>query len=273
VVPFGGGHILGALQKASTAASDYSANTCCGFGNDYGDYTGLDATNLTALPVWSDKSTADGELFIAKVAGNPPPVASISGPDTATTGQQVTFDASGSTDDGSIVAHDWDLDGNGTFETATAGVAQAAATFAAPGVYAVTVRVTDNTVLSGTATKTVTVSNPPPPPPPPPPPFGKLGKFSKVKKGAFTLSLTGCPACSATLTITTRKRFKGKRVRVGLVRFTIGPSGATKLKVKLAKAGAKLFVRLRRVPVTLTLAVRNAAGATATANRKVTLRR
>ncbi|MEA2217543.1 MAG: large repetitive protein [Solirubrobacteraceae bacterium] len=64
VTPAGGGHTLGALTRVSGAASDYSANPCCGFGNDYGDYTGIDATQGIALPVWSDKRDAgDGEAF------------------------------------------------------------------------------------------------------------------------------------------------------------------------------------------------------------------
>jgi hypothetical protein len=66
VLPDGTGHLLGPLRKASTASSDYSANPCCGFGNDYGDYTGIDATSGFAFPVWSDKRPAtgtDGEAF------------------------------------------------------------------------------------------------------------------------------------------------------------------------------------------------------------------
>jgi|GEM_PF-1843379 len=66
VTPSGGSHTLGTLRKVSTAASDYSANPCCGFGNDYGDYTGIDATDAIALPTWSDRRAppSDGEAFI-----------------------------------------------------------------------------------------------------------------------------------------------------------------------------------------------------------------
>jgi hypothetical protein len=35
--------------------------------------------------------------------------------------QVVTLDASGSTDDGTIAGYTWDLDGNGSYETDTAG--------------------------------------------------------------------------------------------------------------------------------------------------------
>jgi hypothetical protein len=63
VTPSGGSHTLGTLTKVSTAASDYSAQPCCGFGNDYGDYTGIAATQGIAYPVWTDNSTGEGEAF------------------------------------------------------------------------------------------------------------------------------------------------------------------------------------------------------------------
>ena len=65
VTPAGSGHTLGTLTQVSTEASDYSTSPCCGFGNDYGDYTGIDATSGVAIPIWSDKrpSGSDGEAF------------------------------------------------------------------------------------------------------------------------------------------------------------------------------------------------------------------
>jgi subtilisin-like proprotein convertase family protein len=64
VTPSGGSHTLGPLARVSSAASDYSTQPCCMFGNDYGDYTGIDATEGVALPVWSDKrSVGDGEGY------------------------------------------------------------------------------------------------------------------------------------------------------------------------------------------------------------------
>jgi subtilisin-like proprotein convertase family protein len=64
VTPNGPSHTLGALTKVSGQPSNYSNNPCCQFGNDYGDYTGIDATQGVAYPVWSDKrDAADGEAF------------------------------------------------------------------------------------------------------------------------------------------------------------------------------------------------------------------
>src|SRR5207244_12960593 len=62
------------LTKVSTAPSDYSAGTsgCCTFGNDYGDYTGLSATQGFAYPVWTRRANAAsfGDVFIA-IPGTP----------------------------------------------------------------------------------------------------------------------------------------------------------------------------------------------------------
>ena len=70
VTPDRGGHLLGPPRKVSTQPSNYSANPCCTLGNDYGDYTGIDATSGVALPVWTDRRAGlDGEAFIDVVTG------------------------------------------------------------------------------------------------------------------------------------------------------------------------------------------------------------
>jgi hypothetical protein len=80
VTPSGGSLTLGPLTKVSAAQSDYSGSPCCNFGNDYGDYTGIDATSGTAFPVWSDNSTGGGdgeaEVFVGQpsTAQTPTPV-------------------------------------------------------------------------------------------------------------------------------------------------------------------------------------------------------
>src|SRR3954452_21036602 len=65
VATAGGAISLGTLQKVSSGQSDYSNNACCNFGNDYGDYEGIAASNGVAYPVWTDTSsgTHDGEAF------------------------------------------------------------------------------------------------------------------------------------------------------------------------------------------------------------------
>ncbi len=92
-------------------------------------------------------------------------------PDPAKSGEQIQFNASGSSDsDGTIVKYQWDLDGNGSFETDTGTAATASTSFAQEGQKTVTVRILDDGFATDTETRTVTIDDPDPPPPPPPPP-------------------------------------------------------------------------------------------------------
>ena len=89
-------------------------------------------------------------------------------PNPAIVGEQVKFDATGSSDpDGSIVKYQWDLDGNGSFETDTGTTPSASVSTSQAGQATVTVRVLDNDFATDTETKTVTVNDPEAPPPPP----------------------------------------------------------------------------------------------------------
>ena len=70
-----GGHVLGALTRSSEQESDYSTGTtgCCVFGNDYGDYTGLDAGEGLVFPVWTRRAGQgdDGDAYTVVPANNP----------------------------------------------------------------------------------------------------------------------------------------------------------------------------------------------------------
>jgi YD repeat-containing protein len=82
----------------------------------------------------------------------PVPSVAVSG-GTATAGTPVTFDASASNDpDGTIARYEWDLDGNGSYETDTAASAAAVRTYPNAGTVPVRLRVTDNE--GGVATTT-----------------------------------------------------------------------------------------------------------------------
>jgi phage gp45-like len=72
----------------------------------------------------------------------------------------VTFNASGSSDpDGTIAKYEWDLDGNGSYETDGGATATTTKAYAAAGNVTVGLRVTDNLGLTATTTKAVTVQN------------------------------------------------------------------------------------------------------------------
>jgi probable HAF family extracellular repeat protein len=101
---------------------------------------------------------------LTKTQSNTPPVATFT---ANCVGQnyptQCAFDASGSTDDAGIVSYAWDW-GNGRSETKT--VPTVRNTWSAPGVYTVTLKVTDAGGLSGYYSAQVTVGTLPPNQPP-----------------------------------------------------------------------------------------------------------
>jgi plastocyanin len=72
------------------------------------------------------------------------PVPSYTAPSPSFAGDAVAFDASGTTDDGAIAKYEWDLDGNGTFETDTGTTPSTSKTYAAPATLTTKLRVTDD---------------------------------------------------------------------------------------------------------------------------------
>jgi hypothetical protein len=56
----------GPLTPVSSDASDYSDQPCCTFGNDYGDYTGLDAASGSVFAVWTHRlgPPDDGDTYV-----------------------------------------------------------------------------------------------------------------------------------------------------------------------------------------------------------------
>jgi PKD repeat protein len=90
--------------------------------------------------------------------GNFPPVAKVvASPSPAITGQTVTLDASGSTDQGTITDYKWDLDNSGSFATDTGATPTAHTSFQTVGPHPIGVRLTDSEGLSTTTTVNVTV--------------------------------------------------------------------------------------------------------------------
>lgn len=95
-----------------------------------------------------------------------PPTARLTvAPTIALTNQTVTFDASSSTDhgDGLISTYEWDLDGNGSFESDTGAQPTASTTYDSSGSIEAAVRVTNNSGKSDTATVNLEVRSTPPP--------------------------------------------------------------------------------------------------------------
>jgi hypothetical protein len=118
-------------------------------------------------------------------------------PNPATTGQPVAFDAGGSADaDGAISGYEWDLDGNGSYETDTGTTPTTGLTYPAPGDVTVRLRVTDDDGATTTTSHVLTVSVPPVPPAP----SASIGDVTVAEGNAGTktaslvVSLSSAPA-------------------------------------------------------------------------------
>jgi YD repeat-containing protein len=118
---------------------------------------GANGTYAVKLRV-TDVDGAAAVKTVNVVAVNQLPVASITAtPNPSIVGGSVTLNGSGSSDsDGTVVKYDWDLDGNGSFESTTLGAPTISHVYPNPGSLPVGVRVTDND--GGTATKALTLS-------------------------------------------------------------------------------------------------------------------
>jgi plastocyanin len=92
------------------------------------------------------------------------PTASFTAPSSAQTGQTVAFNASASGDtDGTIAKYEWDLDGDGVYETDTGTTATTTRSYATVGARTIRLRVTDNAGLTTVTTRSIQISAPPPP--------------------------------------------------------------------------------------------------------------
>jgi PKD repeat protein len=90
-------------------------------------------------------------------SGNIAPTADFTfSPTSPETGETVTFDASGSIDDGSIERYDWDFDGDGTTDETTTSPTTTH-TYTNAGTFDASVTVTDDGGRTDTATQTVSV--------------------------------------------------------------------------------------------------------------------
>jgi PKD repeat protein len=119
----------------------------------------------TRLRVTDDKGATAVSTKTVTVTLTPPTASFTVAPNPAETGATVSFNGVGSSDpDGTIAKYEWDLDGNGTYETATGATATTSRSYATAGTVEAKLRVTDDDGQTATATRTVTINNRPPVP-------------------------------------------------------------------------------------------------------------
>ncbi len=100
----------------------------------------------------------DGVVGGAASPSNQPPSVSLSAnPTSGTAPLTVSLTATASDPDGSITSYDWDLDGNGTYETS--GGSTATAIFSTAGTHTVGVKVTDDGGATANSTVNISVSS------------------------------------------------------------------------------------------------------------------
>ncbi len=102
--------------------------------------------------------TSSASVTVTGVGPQPPVASFTESAHTAPAPALITFNPSGSTDDGTIVLYEWDFDGDGVYDHSTATPDIASHTYTTPGTYIVTLRVTDDDGLTDTATDTKNIT-------------------------------------------------------------------------------------------------------------------
>jgi hypothetical protein len=225
----------------------------------------LNSNHYMLQQEWSNATGA------CALVGDAPPTASFTvSPAGAQPGSAVAFDGSGSSDaDGPIASYAWSF---GDGQTATGSNATHA--YAAPGIYAARLTVTDSGGVTDATTRTVSVtvapppttSNPGPPPATPPAPVATraarpsvrlLSGVNRVTRARVALVRLSCGAgadCRGSVTISGRVRAASgafRSVLLGMTRFSLRAGHTAWVRVPLTSRVEGLLRGRRRVSVTL----------------------
>lgn len=107
---------------------------------------GTHSWSVVAIDVAGNRTESASRTFLAQ---SPPSARFSIAPNPALAGRAVTFDGSASADAGHTISrYEWDLDGDGSFESDTGGTATASRTYSSPQTIQVGLRVTDSTNLT-----------------------------------------------------------------------------------------------------------------------------
>jgi PKD repeat protein len=135
----------------------------------WGDYAGATPDPLNSSVVWgTNEYSASGPWtsrnFALDVGGAGPIASFNASPSSIDSGQAIGFDASATTGSNGVAVnrYQWDLDGDGSFESDTGADPHASHTYAVPGAVTVRLRATDTAGDQSIAERTVAIRNRPP---------------------------------------------------------------------------------------------------------------
>lgn len=103
--------------------------------------------------------TATAVVTVTVSAANRPPTVDAGGPYTVAEGETLSLTATGADPENSVLTYDWDLDGDGSFETSGQTVTFSAVTLDGPASMSVVVRAADASGLTASADVGVSVTN------------------------------------------------------------------------------------------------------------------
>jgi hypothetical protein len=207
-------------------------------------------------------------------------------------GGAVTLNASGSVDsDGTISTYEWDLNGNGSYETNTGATPTTSHAYADAEPVTVKLRVTDN--LGGTSDTTRSLQINPRPPmttptpigtlpaakanAPAPPSFARSRRSVRVgRSGRFSYGFRAERGLSGTLALRSVSRVNvaaKRRISLGRKSFTVPGSGRVTVAYKLSPKHRRTLKRARRIEFRAVVRLRNSKGETSSGATTVTLKR
>ncbi len=187
-----------------------------------------------------------------------------------------TLDGSRSSDDGSIAKYEWDLNGDGTFETSTGAVARATTTFTAVGPATVGLRVTDDDGATDQTRLTVQVAATPTATVDSLAPKVRLLRTSLRMSKAHRISLrVACPAGEQVCAVRVQLRgvkgaLSGKLLGTGRAQVQGGSSRSVSI---LLSKKAQRAVALRTLKARAILTAADTAGNRAVTRTGITIRK
>ncbi len=234
--------------------------------------TGPHKVSLRATDTLGAKSTATATVRVHRA----PTALIVTQPLSPVVNRPTTLDGSRSSDDGTIEKYEWDLNGDGTFETNTAGVPTATTTFTSTGPAKVGLRVTDDDGATDQTSLTLQVAAAPVATidslAPRVRPLKRTLRMSKRNRISFKVA---CPASEQTCTLGVKVRgvkgaLKGKAL--GSARIKLQGGTRRTVTVRMSKKAAKA-VRRGTLKARVILTATDAAGDRAVTRTAVTIRK